>query len=227
MHDNKNTYDHDALHKSPPGTERTVVRIKFNGACFADFLEKREPAITGLTAFLLVMVTFGLFILGLRQEATARIFQRAYIAVEPGGTREFEGADDRIACDIFIVNAGNLPASRVRWAIYKGYSRKAALKKFPIRNKDLIEHGIVLAPKARAQKGTRPTRKKRFDTFRIYAEPDKAWLYVWGRISYHDGFRGRRRIDFCHRYNLRGASGYAIPKENGRHHEHGNRTDED
>ena len=59
-----------------------------------------------------------------------------------------------------------------------------------------------------------------------YFAADKAWLYVWGKVTYHDGFNRGRFIAFCHRYNLYGATEYGIPARNGRYHEHGNRTDE-
>ncbi|MGP0089892.1 MAG: hypothetical protein ACLPKB_08025 [Xanthobacteraceae bacterium] len=170
------------------------------------------------------IATGGLIWLGWKQLLHGREVERAFISVEPGGIRPYGGDDNRIACDIIINNAGNLTARNLFWFSDKKYSADAEEKCFPIGP---MVGGIVLAPKVQARKGTtEPTNKADFDKSRIDAKPDKAWLYVWGRVAYHDGFKGGRYINFCHRYNLRGAEGFDIPKENGRYHEHGNHTDE-
>lgn len=192
-----------------------------------DLIERLKPEVwTALATVIVGIFTGTLWWAVAGQYDDTRIIQRAFIAVEPGGIREFDSKDGRIACNIIIINAGNLPARNVRWTIYKGYSRNGAREKFPIREFTMVKNGIVLAPKAAAIKGGRPTNKKRFDAIRIGAEADKAWLYVWGKVAYHDGFRKGKFIEFCHRYNLNGAVGYAVRKKNGRHHEYGNRTDE-
>jgi hypothetical protein len=156
-------------------------------------------------------------------EVTKRL-QRAFIAVEPGGIRPYGGDDDRIACDIRITNAGNMPASHVAWAIEREYSRDGYRKEFLIIKKSAGD--IVIAPKSSATKGGDPTNKKDFDEYRVNAERDRAWLYVWGKVTYHDGFQPGRYIRFCHRYNLRGECGYAISVKRARYHEWGNHTDE-
>ena len=151
--------------------------------------------------------------------------QRAFIAVEPGGIRPYGLPDNRIACDILITNAGNLPARNVKWLIERKYSDDPAEKDFP---KELakLAGDIVIAPKGSARKGGNPTDTVTFDKHRTAAQPDRAWLYVWGRVAYHDGFASGRYIDFCHRYNLRGEVGYLIDIEKARYHEWGNHTDE-
>lgn len=202
------------------GTPPIIVTI----AAIAD---RHEGAVVGFATVILAAATGLLATLSRKPLTDSRALQRAFIAIEPGGIRPFEGDDKRIACDVIIINAGNMPARNVRWTIYKGYSRSGARKKFPIRASTMVEHGIVLAPKARARKGSRATNRQRFATIRNDAQSDRAWMYIWGRIIYHDGFRDGRVIEFCHRYNLHGASGFTIPKKNGRHHEYGNKADED
>jgi hypothetical protein len=159
-----------------------------------------------------------------RQSNETKMLQRAFISVEPGGIRPFGGGDDRIACDVLISNAGNLAARNLGWVIEKKYSADMAEKDFPIPSK--LVGDIVIAPRGAIRKGSEPTTCAEFDKVRLSAKPDRGWLYVWGRVGYHDGFRADRYIDFCHRYNLRGSAGYSVPKENGRYHEYGNRTDE-
>jgi hypothetical protein len=183
-----------------------------------------DMGLIAVTAVLTVVAFLQLLTMRDQTKAT-KAMQRAYIAVEPGGIREFDSKDGRIACDVIIINAGNMPARDVRWSLYKCYSKRSKRENF--RHCDaraMVKNGIVLAPKGHARKGSKPTRKAPFDTARKGAKPDEAWLYVWGRIIYHDGFVGGRAIDFCHRYNLLGSVGYQIPAENGRHHEWGNRT---
>jgi hypothetical protein len=186
-------------------------------------------AILAGATVLLVIATVGLGIItgrGIRnQSEQTRVIERAFISVEPGGISAFSGDDERIACNIIINNAGNLPASHVSWFIDKIFSKNGnePEQSFPIGK---LEGDIVLAPKTKAKKGSKPTDQNSFDACKVNSEPDKAWLFVFGKIAYHDGFSDGRWITFCHRYNLRGATGYTIPEDTGRYHENGNRTDE-
>jgi hypothetical protein len=194
-----------------------------------DHLEAVAAVLTAIATVYIANFTIVLSRIGKQQADDTRIVQRAFISVEPGGIEpflgQFEVTDDRIACNIVINNAGSLPAHDVRWCIERTYSEDFRANVFNAENIELVG-GIVLAQKTKIRKGSIPTDKTTFDKWRNNAEPDRAWLYVWGRVSYHDGFTGRRFTDFCHRYNLRGAKGYGIPEENGRYHEYGNGTDE-
>jgi|SRR5581483_5241561 len=176
----------------------------------------------GLTAIGTLVLAFFTFVLS----RDARRTQRAFIAVEPGGIRPFEGNDRRIACDIIITNAGNLPARHVSWLIRRKFSTDAFESDFPINDRELVGD-IVIAPRVPARKGGPPLDKDEFRQKRETAEEDRGWLYVWGIIQYHDGFVPNRQIRFCHRYNLRGESGMAITADKARYHEHGNSTEED
>jgi hypothetical protein len=61
----------------------------------------------------------------------------------------------------------------------------------------------------------------------LNAKQHEEWIYVWGRIEYHDGFVGGRFIEFCHRYNSGAADRRGVIDEiTARFHGHGNRTDE-
>jgi len=185
-----------------------------------------SAAISTIAAAVIAGFTIVLAGVGRRQISDTRILQRAYLSVTPAGIRPFgSDDDDRIACDILICNAGNLPARNVSWFIDKKYSEDAQEADFPIPN-DVQSGDIVIAPRGEVRKGSKPTDKKIFVEKRDFGQPDRAWLYIWGRVTYHDGFKGGRYIDFCHRYNLRGARGFEIPAANGRHHERGNKTDE-
>ena len=61
-------------------------------------------------------------------------------------------------------------------------------------------------------------------------EPSNEFIYVWGRVTYLDGFGKRRFTNFCHRYNTgarKFAEGgrYFIPEEDARYHDYGNGAD--
>jgi hypothetical protein len=57
------------------------------------------------------------------------------------------------------------------------------------------------------------------------------YLYVWGRAKFKDGFGRKRHVNFCHRYPwamsspIIPGSGVAIPKQYGRYHQYGNKSD--
>jgi hypothetical protein len=55
-------------------------------------------------------------------------------------------------------------------------------------------------------------------------------VYVWGKVTYDDGFGNLRFTKFCHRYPVEGATGdtargISIAADHGRYHEHGNDAD--
>jgi hypothetical protein len=189
-------------------------------------LDIAATIVTATATVYIARFTIVLAEVGNRQIKDTRILERAYVSVEPGGIKPFigQGAMDRIACNIFIHNAGNLPASKLSWVIRRGFSRDPFKKDFPITVPEVGD--IIIAPKVKVPKGADAVSKADLDEMTDRAEPDTAWLYVWGRVSYNDGFRGGRWTQFCHRYNLLGAVDNAVPMGNGRYHENGNRTDE-
>jgi hypothetical protein len=59
------------------------------------------------------------------------------------------------------------------------------------------------------------------------AIPTEKFLYVWGRVSYLDGFDEGRFTNFCHRYNtdmkdIPPGGGYRIKRTFARQHDNGN-----
>lgn len=193
---------------------------------FGAFIDNHGAAVTAIATGVIAYFTITLSKIGNQQIKDTRTLQRAFISVEPGGTRRFEGAEDkRIACDVIIHNTGNLAAQKISWELGTTFSDDPYKKDFGHETLKLVGD-IVIGARVKARKGSDPVTTTEFNKWRDNAEPDRAWLYVWGRIRYYDGFRDGRFIDFCHRYNLRGTSGYDLPAENGRYHEHGNRTDE-
>lgn len=180
---------------------------------------------------LLFFATSALGYYAFRSFWDSRVLQRAYVSVAPGGIRPYLSLDGRLSCDVWFRNAGHLPAKNVSWFIERKFSDDAEDRNFKIPQDERQFGGNnLIPPQSRIRKGGPAIMHTDLDQF-IDAnrfKPDKAWLYVWGRVRYRDGFKRRLRFtDFCFRYNLNlPKSTWTIEATHGRQHEHGNRTDE-
>jgi hypothetical protein len=198
---------------------------------------------------LLVVVTGGLTWVGARQVSLTKdianrqtrdtqILQRAYLSVEPGGVAPYASPttthdpDWRVVAHIRIHNAGHLPARNVNYHFNTEFSTDPHWSEERLTHIDWSEDyfgqsgetenavgpvGNNVVPPASAMNQGGPTRLLH----------EKGWVYVWGKVTYHDGFVGGRVTRFCHRYNLkrfesnkRGAR--RIRPKYGRHYERGN-----
>jgi hypothetical protein len=167
-----------------------------------------------------------------RQIRLTKILERAYLSVAVAGIRPYLLLDGRLSCDVWFRNTGHLPAQNVSWFLDWKFSSDAELDDFPIPTSAAKFPGKnLIPPGSRIRKGSRPIMHTELDSFMEAnrAKPDKAWLYVWGRVRYRDGFkRGLRFTDFCFRYNLNlPKSTWTIDASHGRQHEYGNRTYEE
>ena len=159
-----------------------------------------------------------------RQERDTEILQRAYIAAELGGIRDM--INGQLVGHVVFRNVGHLPATNLRDVVKKIEVQDGAWRPQTIPDTDLEEHG-VLPIGVRMKKGSAGT---------IYPGEvqdcsivDK-YLYVWGRMTYDDGFKCRRYLNFCHRYpwakkETPTGGGVLIREEHGRYHEYGNDAD--
>ena len=154
-----------------------------------------------------------------------RILHRAYVSVIPLGVAPFLSENGMLSCDIAFHNGGNLPARKVRWFIDRKFSKDGHLDDFPIGS--ALSGDNIIAAKAEVRKGVKAISAAELDTFKSGGGAKDRWLYVWGRVSYGDGFGRDRYTDFCFRYNLAGIKEARIAAETARQHEYGNRTDED
>jgi hypothetical protein len=178
----------------------------------------------------LFMANLLLAFIAVRQIRDSRSIQRAYLAVLPRGIEPYRSADGRLSCDVLIQNAGNLPARIILFFIDRTFSNDDGLKIFEIdeQAKEKVGGNYVIPPKGEIRKGAPWINSADLDATRAQYSTgagNYGWIYVWGRIRYHDGFTGKRFIEFCHRYSLAGTS-WTIAGKHGRQHEYGNRTDE-
>jgi hypothetical protein len=148
--------------------------------------------------------------------------QRAYLSVEGQGIHSLKYRPESVA-HIAIRNSGRLPAGDVRWAITHAFSPNRDRTEFPL---PATEGSVVLPSQGKMLQGGPPI------TFSIELDTDPLvsprYLYVWGVVTYHDGFNPDRTIEFCHRYNCINAErdtngGYSIPAGSVRHNRYGNR----
>src|SRR5690242_1322875 len=132
-------------------------------------------AVDPLAAFTAALVVVGILQAALIyfQFRDSRILQRAFISVEPGGIRPFENEDERIACDIVIRNAGNLPAQHVAWVIGTKLTSNQVQKEFPLRDAASIGGDIVVAPHITTRKGAKPITKKQFNETVVGSAEDR------------------------------------------------------
>jgi hypothetical protein len=195
---------------------------------FLGELSKFHNEILAVATIFIAIFTIVLACVARRQIKLTKILERAYLSVAVAGIRPFLSLDGRLSCDVWFRNTGHLPAQNVSWFLDWKFSSDAELNDFPIpANAAKFPGNNLIPPGSRIRKGSRPIMHTELDSF--MAKPDKAWLYVWGRVRYRDGFkRGLRFTDFCFRYNLNlPKSTWTIGASHGRQHEYGNRTDEE
>ena len=170
----------------------------------------------GIGTVVIACFTILLARIGRRQSRDARILQRAYVIVAPRGISSTTNGE--LLGRVSFRNAGHLPAQQFRWILNVSTSNRLDWKP-PQVDEDWLREEFVLPIMARVTRESPP----------LALVPEK-WLYVWGRVTYRDGYNVRRFVDFCHRYNAdatdtRPGNGYRIKKSKGRYHDYGNKAD--
>ena len=133
-------------------------------------------------------------------------------------------------CAVTFRNVGHLPARNMRWygAVWPdGRMAEYASPEDPRFNPlshdgfpigDLDEGSIVLPPGAKTTRHVATMFTYRFGNV----------AYVWGIVTYDDGFGRSRYTKFCHRYGLKqfiGTTDFTIPAEDAFLHQFGNDAD--
>jgi len=185
--------------------------------------------VTAAATVYIARFTVTLARVGKQQVADTRILERAYLSAEPFGIKTLTD-DPHLVAHVRIINAGNLPAQKVKWRIQTVFSDIGDKRDFEINELDLKGDGI-LAPKSQMIQGnddviTEAKMLLEKDRVRRHHGRVAAYLYVFGLIRYEDGFEQSRTTAFCHRYNCmafnqgRGS----MAGEDGRQHQYGNHT---
>jgi len=206
------------------------------------FIDWKPDAITAAATIVLAALTtilaFGTIFLWrstrrlvFGAERTAERQLRAYVTVGSEGISQFGGPAVTSIANVSVRNVGQVPARDVRWFINAAFSDNGRESNFPIGN-DVFGQNLTIQP------NTAMVRSQRFEigneeTYTKFRE-GKNFLYVWGEITYLDGFDNRRYTLFCQRYNGRNIikrddpnrhdarSFHFIDAESMRYHQYGN-----
>jgi hypothetical protein len=149
------------------------------------------------------------------QRRDTEILQRAYLSVEPGGIHEPFDRGDRVQGRVICRNRGRLPARKLSWHLRTDIVQPGA-KEFPIG--EMSEPRGVVAP------GTEMIVSASW----FFTERLQNALFVWGMVTYDDGFGKRRYTKFCHWYPTKpflGSGIFHLSPDAGRMWEYGNDAD--
>lgn len=163
----------------------------------------------------------------LEQVGQNRLVERAYLSAEPHGVAPIE-AGAHADAHVGFRNAGRMPASDVEYFINMEMSSNGNLQEFAPDN--IVSKFVIPPGTEMKQHGRSAFSADQIECFRGNA----CWLFVWGEVTYLDGFGVKRFTRFCHRYDARG---FAIAKdglykgkgviyvEGARYHKYGNDAD--
>jgi len=192
------------------------VILSYWNSFFTDLIRPYRDDITAISTLIVAIFTVVLARVLWKQTRDARILQRAYLDARFGGVRDTAAGE--LVGRVDFKNVGHLPAQKLRWLVRLN-SGGPNWQPPQIKNKDLIGESVIPigAEWPRASNGIPHP-----------ADAGGVFLYVWGRATYADGFRWRkRRVDFCHRYPWKKretptGGGVSISAEYASYHEQGN-----
>jgi hypothetical protein len=165
---------------------------EYLGYFAATYVSPYHNEILAIATIFIALYTFVLARVSRRQVKDARILQRAYLSVESEGVHSLRNKSGYVA-HIGIKNFGHLPARAVRWVIAHDFSRDGRRQEFPVDEPNPDE-AIIIPPGGTAVQGSAPIEY-------IPGGDETYFLYIWGIITYDDGFGKNRKTRFCHRFN--------------------------
>ncbi len=207
-----------------------VAAFGVGAIMFPTFFREAEIAPVKLSDWLLVIFNFLLAVftaflwystqalwrvtrdMGERQSLDTRVLQRAYVSTKG---RDIAQIGNGLVGHIVIRNVGRLPATNVRWFIDMTDSNDPDWRPPTVGESQLVPAGI-LSIDAKVVRGGPPRQISQLQ-----------YWYLWGLITYVDGFGEERFTQFCHRYNTGtryapSGGGYILPGNASRQHEFGN-----
>lgn len=212
------------LRKSPQKTIEHQVRAANKMSGLSDSIAvivAISGAVTAVATIFIAIFTTVLACVARRQAGLVEgqmklteILERAYLNVEPYGI-EIDTKKDVIG-HAAIVNKGRVPAREVSLFIRLKWDADANLGSFD--SAAITPTTQVLPVGVEMPAGTNSLSAAERANF----ESKNGFLYVWGRVTYKDGFE-QRWLDFCHRYNCaspRNSEGGIDPKYGRYHHSH-------
>ncbi|MGH6737074.1 MAG: hypothetical protein ACRECX_13510 [Methyloceanibacter sp.] len=179
----------------PPGQPITDAEVQKEPHPFIDLLNDNDGAVLAILTFFLVIFTAVLADVGHQQIRQTEILQRAYLWIDIGNIRALTGEDGFVP-RIIIRNAGRHPAENVAWAFGEPHFTSNNVWR-PDKYPDAPTGSVTLAPGAEMTHGA--------PVLHIPSEHrgQSVYLYIWGYVTYDDGFRTGRIARFSHRYNMK------------------------
>lgn len=185
------------------------------------YIKPYHDEITAVSTFVIGVFTVILAYVAWRQTKDTKILQRAYLSVRSVGIHMMRNRNEAVA-HIEICNAGNLPATKVKWFIKHTLCNKGDWKIGSIDARLVYGSGNIIAPHAKMRQGGDPIAVGP-DYLRVQ---EGLYLYVWGAVTYNNGFLWRKRTTtFCHRYHCVNFSQWGFMAMGGvtaRDHHYGN-----
>jgi hypothetical protein len=158
----------------------------------SEFLDEHDGAVTALSTTFIAIFTIVLAIIARGQFRATRIVERAYIGVWPRGIEPSHvDRADRVHALVVFRNTGHLPARNVSWNIQMG-SWEGNDTEPPEVTVDPMKN--VLAPGGEIFTSS--------DIMFSNKTPNNT--FIWGKITYDDGFGVPRFTKFCHYYRTKG-----------------------
>lgn len=155
-----------------------IVGIFGLGLLYTTFRETRRAASAASAANTLIQTA------GERQD-------RAYLTVDPGGINKTK--TERAVGDIIIRNVGKIPAKNVQTFVRLKRMKGKQVGKLAWP-KDGVDSDRTIQPGGEMRRSSTSTTAVR------NIDDPKAYVFVWGIITYDDGFGEKRYTRFCHRY---------------------------
>jgi hypothetical protein len=191
---------------------------------FADLVNPYHDVINTISAIVIAAFTMVLARVARKQTRDARILQRAYLNVKFDGIQSNSAGE--LVGHVTFQNVGHLPARKLYWLVKlsRGGSdwRPPKIKSKEFEGESVLPLG---AEWPQESKGL-PNPQDRG----LHQDETGLYLYVWGRVTYKDGFRWpKRKTDFCHCYlwQMRtelSDGGVKVGAEYARYHRYGNRA---
>ncbi len=192
---------------------------------FAGLVNPYHDLINTMSTIIIAAFTVVLAYVAWKQTRDARILQRAYLDVKFGGIQDNPAG--QLVGHVTFKNVGRLPARKFNWLV-KLNSGGSNWRPPKIKSKELAGECVIPVGAEWPQKseGISPLQ----DGSGLYLDEKGLYLYVWGRVTYKDGFRWRKKhADFCHCYpwqmrETTTGGGLRISTEYARYHHYGNRA---
>ncbi len=190
---------------------------------FADLVKPYHDVVNTISMLIIAVFTVILARVARKQTRDARVLQRAYLNVKVGGVRNDPAG--RLVGHVTFENVGHLPAQKFRWLV-KLKSGGSDWRPPKIKSKELAGESVIPIGAEWPKESDNVPHPQ--DDNGLYVDEKGLYLYVWGRVTYKDGFRWRKRhTDFCHGYPWQmretpTGGGVTISTEYARYHEYGN-----